>query len=130
MEAAQPMVASTTGFLERIVAHKAGEVAARQEALSLAALERGLATAPPTLPFAATLHTGRLAVIAEIKRASPSRGVFAPDLDAAAQARLYAEGGAAAISVLTDEHFFHGSLDDLRAAAAAVTLPLLRKDFV
>lgn len=124
------MVASTTGFLERIVAHKVEEVAARKAAVTLAQLERRLATAPPIRPFTATLETGRIAVIAEIKRASPSRGVFAPDLNAVAQARLYVKGGAAAISVLTDEQFFHGSLNDLRAVAGAVSLPLLRKDFV
>lgn len=72
-----------------------------------------------------------LALIAEIKRASPSRGPLAPGLDPAELARLYAAGGAAAISVLTDERFFQGSLDDLRRAAAAQTgLPLLRKEFV
>ncbi len=119
-----------TGILERIVAHKRQEVEAARRAVSLADLERGLAAAPPTYPFAARLRAGQVAVIAEIKRASPSRGVFAPHLDAATQAGLYADGGAAAISVLTDGRFFHGSLDDLRAAAGAVGLPLLRKDFV
>ncbi len=72
----------------------------------------------------------RLAVIAEVKRASPSRGVLAPDLDAAAQARAYERAGAAAVSVLTEPDSFHGSLDDLRAAAHAVDIPVLRKDFL
>jgi indole-3-glycerol phosphate synthase len=123
-------MAAPTGILGEIAAHKRDEVAARRAAVDLAALERGLADAPPARSFAATLRPGHVAVIAEIKRASPSQGVFAAHLNAAAQARLYQEGGAAAISVLTDERFFHGSLDDLRAAAGAVDLPLLRKDFV
>lgn len=73
-------------------------------------------------------HT--LAVIAEIKRASPSRGPIAPDLDAAARARAYQDAGAAAISVLTEPTAFGGSLDDLRAVTAAVSIPVLRKDFI
>jgi indole-3-glycerol phosphate synthase len=68
-------------------------------------------------------------VIAEIKRASPSKGVINDGIDIAEQARNYEQGGACAISVLTEEHFFKGSLDDLRAARSAVDLPLLRKDF-
>jgi len=74
--------------------------------------------------------SGGLAVIAEVKRASPSRGPLAPGLDAAAQARAYADGGAAAVSILTEPSRFAGSLDDLRDAARAVDLPLLRKDFL
>src|SRR5262249_45624300 len=69
-------------------------------------------------------------IIAEIKRASPAKGVFKADLDPAAQAIAYKEGGASAISVLTDEQFFKGSVDDLRAARNAAGIPILRKDFV
>jgi indole-3-glycerol phosphate synthase len=123
-------MAAPTGVLAQIVAHKREEVAARKAAVGLDVLARGLPDAPPGRPFSAALRAGHVAVIAEIKRASPSQGVFAPHLDAAEQARLYAAGGAAAISVLTDERFFQGSLDDLRAAAGAVGLPLLRKDFI
>jgi indole-3-glycerol phosphate synthase/phosphoribosylanthranilate isomerase/anthranilate synthase/indole-3-glycerol phosphate synthase/phosphoribosylanthranilate isomerase len=92
-----------------------------------------VAIAAPPLPFAAALRPGDLGparLIAEVKRASPSKGLLVEDLDPAAQAEAYADGGAAAISVLTEPHFFLGSLDDLAAVRRAVELPLLRKDFV
>lgn len=73
---------------------------------------------------------GKLSIIAEFKKASPSKGVINESVDAAAVARQYEAGGATAISVLTEEDFFKGSLDDLRAVRAAVDLPILRKDFV
>src|SRR5699024_857215 len=75
-------------------------------------------------------NTGRMNIIAEIKRASPSKGSINPDVDPVKQAKLYEANGAGAISVLTDETFFKGSLDDLRAVRQAVDLPLLCKDFV
>jgi indole-3-glycerol phosphate synthase len=84
---------------------------------------------PEPRDFLAALRAHRPAIIAEIKRASPSKGDILPGLDPAAVARDYAASGAAAISVLTDRHF-KGSLEDLRAVRAAVTLPLLRKDFI
>lgn len=85
---------------------------------------------PPAPSFRAALATDGLAVIAEVKRRSPSRGDLDPDLDPVAQAIRYAEGGAAAVSVLTELDFFSGSPDDLRAVAAAVPVPVLRKDFI
>ena len=88
--------------------------------------------APPTRDFAGALRPedGTVAVVAEIKRRSPSKGDLAPDLDPARTATAYAEGGAAALSVLTDGPYFGGSVDDFHRAREACALPVLRKDFV
>lgn len=86
---------------------------------------------PPPRDFTAALRApGRMRVIAEIKKASPSAGVLRPEFDPAAIARSYAAHGADALSILTDRNFFQGSLDDLRAGQQASGLPVLRKDFV
>ncbi len=115
-------------YLDRIVAaHRAGAAADRRPVKPLLAAAHAMA---PARPFAAALAAGDgLAVIAEIKRRSPSRGDLARDLDAAELARAYEGGGAAALSVLTDAEFFAGSPADLAAAHTACGLPVLRKDF-
>jgi len=117
--------------LDRILTATRATVAAAKERVSLAELER-LAAAHQPRGFAAALRkkaaTGP-AVIAEIKKASPSKGLIRADFDAAQLAQSYFAGGAAALSVLTDEPFFQGSLHNLELASAAVPLPCLRKDF-
>jgi indole-3-glycerol phosphate synthase len=116
-------------ILDEIFAAKRAEVRAQRAAVPPAAIAAAAVRAPAPRPFLDALHTRRPAIIAEVKRASPSKGDILPGLDPAAVARDYMAGGAAAISVLTDRHF-KGSLDDLRAVRAAVDLPLLRKDFI
>lgn len=116
-----------TGFLARVCVEAVERVATSARAEPLPALRRRAAATPEPPPFAAAL---RGAIIAEVKRASPSRGVIAAGRDAAAQARAYVDGGAAAISVLTEPAHFDGTLDDLLSVAAAVAVPVLRKDFV
>jgi indole-3-glycerol phosphate synthase len=115
--------------LEEIVEHKRVEVAARRDALPLAHLTSAVGSLPPPRDFAAALQTSGLSVIAEIKRRSPAKGNLRLDLDPVALARCYESAGASALSVLTDERYFRGSDADLQAARAAVTLPILRKDF-
>lgn len=132
-------------FLTRILEHKATEVARQRAKISLAQLERQIVRLPRPRDFAAALRApGRATLIAEVKKASPSRGVLVENFDPLALARTYAEHGAAAISVLTDVRFFQGSLKflegiralDLRATgahpgdAAPPPVPLLRKDFI
>lgn len=88
------------------------------------------ADAPAPVDFAGALGGDRLAIIAEIKRRSPSRGPLAPGLDPVSQAAEYARGGASAVSVLTEPHFFDGALTDLVAVRSTIDLPVLRKDFL
>src|SRR5689334_22102584 len=116
-------------ILDQIVASKRRELAVARERLPEYELERRLADAPPVRPFrSALVAAARMAVIAEVKRASPSAGVLRPDFDPVAIARAYASHGATCLSVLTDAPFFQGHLDHLRAIRAAVDRPLLRKD--
>jgi len=118
-------------ILDEIVRHKRGEIAARKTAMPRGALVTRAAMLPAPRDFerALTPAAGRARLIAEVKRASPSRGVLKADLDPVALAATYARQGADAISVLTDAKYFGGSLDDLAAVRAAVEVPLLRKDF-
>ena len=118
----------TATYLDRILAAKRAAAAADQRPLDdLVEAARAL---PPTRDLTSALLRGdRLAVIAEVKRRSPSKGDLAPGLDPAVLATAYVAGGAAAVSVLTDEDFFGGSAEDLAAARAAVEVPVLRKDF-
>jgi len=122
-----------TDILQRILSRKAEEVAERSARVPLAELRARSADLADTRGFAAALEAkieaGAAAVIAEVKKASPSKGVIRADFDPAAIARSYERGGAACLSVLTDADFFHGSEADLQQARAACTLPVLRKDF-
>ena len=124
-------------ILERILARKREELEAARKAVPFAEMQRRAAAAASALPlrdFAAALRAkiaaGQAAVIAEVKKASPSKGVLRADFDPAAIARSYAAGGAACLSVLTDRDFFQGSHDYLAQARAACELPVLRKDFI
>jgi len=114
-------------YLDTIVA--AHRAAAARDERSLEELVERAAAVAPTRGFARALTGDSLAVISEIKRRSPSKGDLFLDLDPAALARTYEVGGASCLSVLTDEAFFGGSVADLRAARAACSLPVLRKDF-
>lgn len=121
-------------ILETILAHKATELAAAKAAKPLSAIRAEASRAPVPRDFVGSLRAridaGQPAVIAEIKKASPSRGVIRADFDPAAIAASYAKGGAACLSVLTDEKFFQGRAEYLAQARAAGGLPALRKDFV
>lgn len=122
-------------FLTRILDHKRTEVERQAAKIPLAQLAAQLATAPAPRPFDAALRQpSRVALIAEVKKASPSKGVLIENFDPLALARTYAEHGAAAISVLTDVRFFQGSLKYLEGIRAhlgeALPVPLLRKDFI
>ncbi|MDQ3137891.1 MAG: indole-3-glycerol phosphate synthase TrpC [Gemmatimonadota bacterium] len=111
------ILASTRGALPSLLARRA-------------AVERAAADAAGPPSFAAALRRGTVAVIAEVKRRSPSAGPIREDLDPAERAERYARHGAAAVSVLTDGPYFGGSVNDLRAAASRANVPVLRKDFI
>jgi indole-3-glycerol phosphate synthase len=138
-------VSDASTFLTRILDHKRSEVARQKLDLPLEQLQIRIAAAPPPRPFDAALRRpGGVALIAEVKKASPSKGVLLEDFDPLELARIYAENGAAAISVLTDMRFFQGSLrylKDIRERVGAgdwglgdeippSAIPILRKDFI
>lgn len=121
-------------ILNRIVARKREEIAERSARIPLRELEQALADAPPPRGFTASIEAriraGQAGVIAEIKKASPSKGVLREDFRPADIARSYARGGAACLSVLTDADFFQGADRYLQEARAACALPVIRKDFI
>ena len=117
-------------MLEEILAGVREDVAARQQQLSLEQVRDLAAAAPPAIDAYAALRKRGVAVIAEVKRSSPSKGALADIPDPAELAGEYAAGGARCISVLTEGRWFGGSLEDLAAVRAAVNVPVLRKDFV
>jgi len=118
-------------ILDKIVAHKKGEVAARKADTPLADIRARAQSEPPARDFLGALRTppGPMALIAEVKKASPSAGVIRADFDPVAIARIYDENGAACFSVLTDERFFQGHDSYLALVKTATTRPVLRKDF-
>jgi indole-3-glycerol phosphate synthase len=121
------------GVLDQIVANKREELRRLRGTRPQAELEAACRRLGPAREFDAALRPaspGGVRLIAEVKKASPSRGTLNAALDAAGQARVYERAGAAVTSVLTDERYFRGALDDLVAVRAAVDLPLLRKDFI
>jgi indole-3-glycerol phosphate synthase len=117
-------------FLDNILEAKRAELASAQERVPQAQLEQLAAARRDYRGFAAALDRPGVRIVAEIKRASPSLGDIRVDLDPAATAQAYADGGAAALSVLTEPAYFKGSAADLLRARAAVTIPVLRKDFI
>ena len=121
-------------ILDRILAKKSEEVIAAQVAVPFAEVDAAARALPPARGFVqalrARIDAGRAAVIAEIKRASPSKGLLREDFDPAAIAASYERAGAACLSVLTDRTFFQGGAEDLAAARAACGLPVLRKEFI
>ena len=123
-----------TDILATILEYKQEWVAARQAAVPLAALQAQVRDAAPCRGFhdsvRKAIDNGQPAIIAEIKHASPSKGVIREDFDPASLARTYTEAGAAGLSVLTDEKFFQGSDQHLQQASAVTGLPILRKDFI
>jgi indole-3-glycerol phosphate synthase len=127
----QLVTASADNVLTKIVAHKRGEVAAAKAARPQNELEARLRDAPPVRDFVAALAAAPfMGLIAEVKKASPSAGVIKAEFDPLAIAAAYQAAGAHCLSILTDEHFFQGHLDYLRAIRATATVPLLRKDFL
>ncbi len=125
-------VAPPRHILEEIVSYKKQEVAQMQQELPLTSLRQQLDAAPTVRNFLTALqeNPNQPSLIAEVKKASPSRGIIRADFDAVAVAQAYERGGAACLSVLTDHKFFQGSFDNLRRVRQQVALPLLCKEFI
>lgn len=118
-------------FLDEILRSKKIEIAAQKEKRPFREIERDLYRCPPVRPFEKSLRGDAIRLIAEVKKASPSKGLLCPNFNPAALAKSYESGGAAAISVLTDEKFFQGSLEYLKQVKeATLGTPVLRKDFI
>ena len=119
-------------ILEEIVWHKEGEVAKRRDRLPLLELRQQVATVAPPKDFLSALREGKTnpALIAEVKKASPSKGIIREDFNPVAIAKSYEAGGASCLSVLTDSKFFQGSFDNLSLVRQAVDLPILCKEFI
>lgn len=118
-------------ILQTIVAHKRTEIEAARVRRPLADLERALASAPPVRGFVEALKAASgIALIAEVKKASPSAGIIRHDFDPVAIAKIYEKHGANCLSVLTDGKFFQGRLDDLTAVKNDVAIPVMRKEFI
>jgi tryptophan synthase beta subunit len=122
--------AERAGVVHEIAARRLADITPELDALGVAGLARAVAAAPAPRPVAAALAAPGLHLVAEVKRASPSAGAIAHGDDAVARARAYAAGGATAISVLCEPHWFGGSVADLRAVRSAVAVPVLAKEFV
>jgi len=120
----------TTTKLDKIVTEKRQEVEQKRRSLPVSALKEQISRRKPPLDFASALRGDSLRLIAEVKKASPSRGVLRPDFNPVELAKTYARNGAAAISVLTEVNHFQGSLEYLVAIRKEVSIPILRKDFI
>ena len=117
-------------MLDKITAQKREEVEQRKKAVTITYLQQRIAKQKPALDFAMALKGDHIRLIAEVKQSSPSRGLLSPNFNPIELAQTYAEGGAAAISVLTETNYFMGSIEHLAAIKEVVDLPLLRKDFI
>jgi len=117
-------------MLDEIVAQKRKEVEQKKKLATMTYLKERITRQKPALDLALSLKSDHIQLIAEVKRASPSRGMLRPKFDPVGLAKTYAEGGAAAISVLTESNYFMGSIEHLEAIKEVVQLPLLRKDFI